>query len=289
MFCRVGLAVVVLLSASVFEGCSSGSSANGNNAFQLQNLKYVAFATGNTCSSIDFRTGGFTDSFDSSQGTYAATKQSSDGNLGTNGNLLNESSLILNGSLSTPSGSSVGPCPPLTAASGNPITPTGGFQTIAATTYPTPPIPATPTDSFTMPSDIPSGTYGNATGCSGTYHFSAGTYNFNSIDCTSVTTFVADSGPVVLNVGGVGGSGNALNFQSGLSINPAGKPSNFQILYGGSASLNFQSEANPVSAVIYAPNAHLDFQSTGDFFGAIVVKTLTFESSGGLHYDRSLP
>jgi hypothetical protein len=289
MFWRVGLAVVVLLSTSAFEGCNSGGGASAKNSFRLQNLKYVAFATGNTCSSVDFRTGGFTDSFDSSQGTYAATKQNSNGNLGTNGNLLNESSLILNGSLSTPSGSSVGPCPPLTAASGNPITPADGFQNIASATYPAPPIPSTTTDNFTMPADIPPGTYGNATGCSGTYHFSAGTYNFNSMDCTSVTTFVVDSGPVILNVGGIGSSGNALNFQSGISINDGGKPSNFQILYSGSAGLNIQSEANPVSAVIYAPNAHLDFQSTGDFFGAMVVKTVTFESSGGLHYDRSLP
>jgi hypothetical protein len=48
-------------------------------------------------------------------------------------------------------------------------------------------------------------------------------------------------------------------------------------------------QANPVSALIYASNAPLDFRSTGDFFGATVVKTVTFESSGGLHYDRSLP
>jgi len=49
-----------------------------------------------------------------------------------------------------------------------------------------------------------------------------------------------------------------------------------------------QSEANPVSALIYAPNADLDFNSQGGFFGAMVIKSVTFESSGGLHYDRSL-
>ena len=289
MFHRVGLAIVVLLGAGVFEGCNQGSNANVKNTFQIQNLKYVVFATGNTCSSIAFMDGGFTDSFDSSQGSYAVTKQSSNGNLGTNGNLLNEGSLILNGSLSTPAGSTVGPCPPLTAASGNPITPTGGFQTLAKVTYTAPPIPTTPTANFSMPADIPPGTYGNATGCAGTHHFSAGTYNFNSIDCTSVATFVVDSGPVILNVGGVGSSGNALNFESGISINAGGKPSNFQILYGGNEGLNIQSEANPVSALIYAPNANLDFQSQEDFFGAMVVKTVTLESTGGFHFDRSLP
>src|SRR5215472_12262031 len=282
MFYRAGLAVLVLWSASVFEGCGAGST-DVKTSFQLHDLTHVVFATGNTCSSIDFMSGGHTDSFDSTQGTYAATRQSGNGDIGTNGNLLNEDSLTIHGSLSTPWGNNVGPCPPLTAASGNSITATEGLQTLAPLTFPNPPIPVTPTDNFTMPSDIPPGTYGNAVGCSGTYHFSAGAYNFNSIDCESPATFKVDSGPVILNVGGVGSSGNALNFQSGLSINPGGKPSDFQIVYGGTAGLNMQSEANPVSALIYAPSADLDFDSQGDFFGAMVIKTVTFESSGGLH------
>lgn len=286
MFIRLAVAVAGLLIASFLEGCGGGSARTA--AFQARNVTYAVFATGNTCASIDFRTGGFTDSFDSSQGSYASTKQNSNGNLGTNGNLLNEGALTVNGSLSTPAGNNIGDCPPLTAASGNPITATGGLQTLMQVTYPNPPIPVTPTNDFTMPSVVAPGTYGNATACSGTYHFSAGTYNFNSIDCNSSATFVVDSGPVVLNVGGVGSSGFALNFQEGLSVNAGGKPSDFQILYGGSAGLNVQSQANPVNALIYAPTADLTFQSQGDFFGAMVVKTVTFQSSGGIHYDRSL-
>jgi len=139
-----------------------------------------------------------------------------------------------------------------------------------------------------MPSVVAPGTYGNATSCAGTYHFSAGTYNFNSIDCDSSANFVVDSGPVILNLGGVGSSGFALNFQDGISINGAGRPSDFQILSGGTAGLNFQAQANPVSALIYAPKADLTFQSAADFFGAMVIKTVTFPSSGGIHYDRSL-
>ena len=281
MFARsmaVGLAG--LLVTSFLGGCGGGSASD---PFQPQNLTYAAFATGNTCGSIDFRDVGFTDSFDSNQGSYASTKQSSDGNLGTNGNLLNEGTLTINGSLSTPGGTNVGPCPPMTAVSGNPITASGGLQTLTPLTFPNPPIPATPTTDFTMPAVVSPGTYGNAIACSGTYHFSAGTYNFNSIDCDSSANFVVDSGPVIL-----GSTGSALNFQSGLSINGGGKPSDFRILYGGSAGLNFQSQANPVSALIYAPNADLNFQDEGDFFGAMVVKTVTFQSNGGVHYDRAL-
>jgi len=251
-------------------------------------FSYAAYATSNTCASLNFLSGGSTDSYDSSLGTYAATHLNNDGNLGTPGNLLNQSSLTLNGNLSTPWGSSTGSCPPLSAASGNPVTPSGGFQTLNPPTYPAPPVPLTPNTNFTMSSVIAPGTYGNATGCGGTYHFSTGTYNFNSIDCNSGATFVADSGPVILNIGGVGSSGNALNFQSGLTINSGGTPSNFQILYGGTARLNFQSGASPISALIYAPNAPVDFQSDGNFYGSMIASTINFQSSGALHYDRSL-
>jgi hypothetical protein len=98
MFIRLAVAVAGLLIASFLEGCGGGSASTA--AFQARNVTYAVFATGNTCASIDFRTGGFTDGFDSSQGSYASTKQNSNGNLGTNGNLLNEGALTVNGSLS---------------------------------------------------------------------------------------------------------------------------------------------------------------------------------------------
>ncbi len=251
-------------------------------------FKYAAFATGNTCASLKFDSGGTTDSYDSSAGLYPAGQQNSNGNLGTNGNLLNSSTLTVNGSLSTPYGSTTGPCPSaVDTSSGNPITATGGLQTLTPPTYPTPTIPVTPTTAYPMPSSIPPGTYGNATG-SGTIHFSAGTYNFNSINCSSAVTFVVDSGPVILNLGGVGISGYVLNFQSGVIINAGGKPSDFQIIYGGTAGLNFQSGANPINAVIYAPNSNVNFQSDGGFYGSMITKTTDFQSNVSLHYDRSL-
>ena len=95
MSTRIAVALVGLLIASLIEGCA-GTSSNAD--FQPKNITYAVFATGNTCGSIHFLSGGFTDSFDSSQGSYASTKQNSDGNLGTNGNLLNEGALTINGS-----------------------------------------------------------------------------------------------------------------------------------------------------------------------------------------------
>jgi hypothetical protein len=141
-----------------------------------------------------------------------------------------------------------------------------------------------------MPATLSPNTYGNAVGCSGAYTFSGpGTFNFNSIDCSSGATFnIGGSGPVIINIGGVGSSGYALNFQSGLSINPGGKPSDFQIVYGGTAGINMQSGASPLNAVIYAPNSDINFQSSGDFYGAMIGKTVLFQSAGALHYDRSL-
>src|SRR5215471_9277996 len=98
---KVGLALGVLSISSFFTGCGGGST-NSSDPFQPQSLTYLVFATGNTCSSMDFKSGGYTDSFDSNKGAYAATKQNDNGNLGTNGNLLNEGILTINGTLSTP-------------------------------------------------------------------------------------------------------------------------------------------------------------------------------------------
>lgn len=257
---------------------------------------YAAFATDNICQSLDFQSGGVTDSYDSSLGTYAATQQNTNGNVGTNGNLLNQSALTINGSLSTPWSSTYsGSCLPMAASSGNPTTATGGFQPLVPPTFPAPPVNPSP---ITTPlalnnTTLTPGNYGNASGACGNITFNGpGTYYFNSIDCSSNATFTIGplGGPVIINVNvnGVGSSGYALNFQSGLSVNALGKPSNFQFVYGGTNGLNFQSGANPINALIYAPNSIVNFQSTGGFYGAMITKDVNFQSTVGLHYDRSL-
>jgi hypothetical protein len=38
---------------------------------------------------------------------------------------------------------------------------------------------------------------------------------------------------------------------------------------------------------VEAPNSDVNFQSSGDFFGAMIAKTALFQSNGALHYDRS--
>ena len=49
---------------------------------------YGVFATGTACPTISLAGGAYTDSYDSSAGTYAATVDTTTGNVGTNGSLL---------------------------------------------------------------------------------------------------------------------------------------------------------------------------------------------------------
>jgi hypothetical protein len=64
-------------------------------------FRYGAFGTSNTCGSITL-TGTITDSFDSSLGTYAATKQNTGGNVGSNGNVNLSGGAIVTGTASSP-------------------------------------------------------------------------------------------------------------------------------------------------------------------------------------------
>ena len=64
-------------------------------------FRYGAFATSNTCGAITF-SANKTDSFDSSLGSYAATKQNSGGNIGANGNISLSGAATVNGTASSP-------------------------------------------------------------------------------------------------------------------------------------------------------------------------------------------
>src|SRR4249919_3892587 len=72
--------LVAVLFAESLTTASAATTETGRPLF-----RYAMFATSNTCGAIVL-TSSRTDSFDSSMGTYAATRQDSAGNIGTNGN-----------------------------------------------------------------------------------------------------------------------------------------------------------------------------------------------------------
>lgn len=276
---------------------------------------YAAFAAGNGCAQLSFTGNGVTNSYNSASlsingGTIstASLGTSSDpfnlfgGNVGTNGNLTTSgANATINGTLSVPN-ATYGVCSSgnVTGLSGSSIGQvTGGFDQLSApVTFPPPSIP------------VPlAGTPNTTPGCtvnpcnltlsgSQTLQLTPGTYTINSISVTGNASIqimpnpvTGQYGPVILNVVSNGTStpiaiaGNAIS-------NPTYDPSIFQILCcSASAPANptIQIAGNGSSAaVVYAPNATVDFKGNAQFFGSVIANQMTDVGNGAIHYDLNL-
>ena len=125
----------------------------------------------------------------------------------------------------------------------------------------------------------------------GTLTLSGATVNINSISMTGNSTLnVAQAGgPNVINVAGVGFSGNqnVIDTTGGSISNPSFDASKLQIEYGGSASVKVNGGAK-TSEVVYAPNATVSLNGNSDFWGAVIGNMVTDNGNNTLHFDRHL-
>jgi len=270
---------------------------------------YAIYATGNGCSSVILSNGASTDSFDSSAGTYAATQQSTNGDVATNGNLnVSGGGTQVNGALSNPNSGSgtcgAGGMTALTASGGASVT--GGIVNVGAAigyTDPPAPTPAPPTTNQSLSGNcgglsgctnvsgnnvaVAPGTYGNLTVSGGTsIHLSAGTYNLNSLVLDGGSPLVVDSGPVTINVAGTG-KATAIDLSGGSIFNSGGLPSDCQFLYDGTAAVKL-SGGSQSYAIVNAPHAAITFSGGSNFYGAVIGATMNDSVGTALHYDRSL-
>ncbi len=123
-----------------------------------------------------------------------------------------------------------------------------------------------------------------------TLHLSAGTYVVNTLTLSGGSVIIVDSGPVILNAAAQGvsaGSCCAVDFSGGTVSNVGGLPSNFQIVYGGTASIDM-SGGSGAYAVVYAPNAPVSIGGGGDLYGAIIGATVDNSGGTSIHFDRAL-
>lgn len=280
---------------------------------------YAAFAAGNNCGQITFTGNGVTNSYDSASltangGTINPANLGGSvpfntygGNVGTNGNESNSgANVTINGSLSVPN-PTFGVCSAgnLTGLSGgSPGQITGGFVQLSAPVIFPPP-------SMTVPL---SGTPNTTPGCtvnpcditlSGnqTLQLTPGTYTVNSISVTGNAQIqimpnpvTGQYGPVILNVVNQPTGTNNSNFPIAIAgnaiSNPSYDPSNLQVLCCGTGTPNnptIQIAGNGASAaVVYAPNATVDFKGNGQFFGSVIANQLTDVGNGAIHYDMNL-
>lgn len=154
-------------------------------------------------------------------------------------------------------------------------------------------------------------------------HLTAGTYNVNSLNFAKDGQIVIDSGPVVFNVAGKGFATGSVVINSnrlsgwnlcanGVTGNPgqyntgtygansnmascgvstfaaiSGVPSNFQIVYAGTATI--AATGSPQASTIYAPNAFVETTGAAvGMYGAVICNKFLEGSKAPIHYDTAI-
>ena len=279
---------------------------------------YGLFATSSACPAINF-TGNnpATDSYTTAGGgTYASTKTSTGGDIGSNGGVA-----VGNGNIGGlvgviqappagsgpcaapfsigPNGTDVGPnCP---GASCVPNSPT---YLPAPYTFPVPPAPSPlpPNKTYNPPNCaggkkaglcmVP-GTYGNIS-ITGTLTMAPGTYNINSLSMTGNAQIVVNPpGALTFNVGGCGdatcSAANALANPlaiAGNGITDDANPNDFTINYAGAGTISIAGNGN-VTAILNSPNATITQQGNGNWYGSILGSQITLGGNAFFHFDRA--
>ncbi len=275
---------------------------------------YGAFGTAGTCGALKFKGTSDVDSYDSAAlvGGNPVISQSG-GNVGTNGNMTESGSARVSGTLSSPrvgvGACSAGNVDALTSSGNASICPdpnlacsgvqTGGVvQLPAVVALPSPalPSPLPPTTAFngngaTLLNGASVGNIsvtGNTTltlGGPGCTAISPCTINVNSLQIASQSTIVIQ-GYVVLNVVGTGQT-NPIDIVGGSLTNPGFNPSTFQIQYAGTGGIRLGGNT-ATTAMVYAPNAAVELNGTGDFYGSLIGATVVNTGNADIHYDRNL-
>ena len=260
--------------------------------FQPGPFDFAAYATGADCGAITLSGNTTTDSFDSSKGTYAQTKQLSGGNVGANGNTSLSGNVTINGFIAALN-KTVGTCrngSPGISITGKSAATGGYIQLSTAAAFADPPVvtPGPQDYHFTANASLLPGSYGNiALSGHSTLTLAAGTYNINSITLSGQSVLrLNPPGQVIINVAGNNVS-QPIQFSGGSIDNPSGTARNFQLIYGGNLPIAI-SGGSTSYAVLYAPNAAAALSGGSDWFGSMVVGKLEDSGGAAIHYDRSL-
>ncbi len=228
---------------------------------------------------VDIRSKMKTDSYNSDSGSYAATRDTLWGNLGSNNIIdINNNAEIGGDVLNSNAG--------------------GNYIHVGATVY------GIVTDIASEQSvpliaqtefDWAETNNSNDTGISGSYTYNpishtfqttgsveliSGVYYFSSMILkNSASLTLAPGANVILYVTG------DIEMKNSAEMNPGGKPSNF-IIYS-QADFVLKNSGN-IGAVFYNPAGSADLRNSGGYFGAIVANSIISHNSAFFHYDRSL-
>jgi len=243
---------------------------------------YGAFGSGSIYMSGNSRL----DSYDSSLGTYAATRSETEGNAGTNGAQAGAVTLEMNATV----GGTIEVGPGGTSASLDADPASYGGWSVRSEPWTLPPvtIPATGPSGGDLvnPAQPPiPGRYGRVRVTSGVLRLQAGTYVFDSLTMTGQSLLQVDGATTIYITGAGGGSLDL----SGGSVTNDGPPRNLTLKVGPGVTSEVVVTGSASAAFgLYAPTADIRVAGGSDIFGSLVGRSVTSVGSTAIHYDRSL-
>lgn len=208
----------------------------------------------------------FTDSYDSSKGAYDPTKAGFHGSIGSNGNVTINDTARVNGDLRYGAAATYSKAP---------------GAVVNGMAYPvTSPIAY---ESVTLP---PAGTYtdlGDINNSSGTSTVAGGTYVIDNLTLSG-TARVVWTGPVKLYIR------YSYQISGNVSISAyQNLPVNRQLYFLPTCTTASWSGTSVCVGDLYAPDTNFTVSGGVEKFGRIIAKSINNTSTGGMHYDESLP
>jgi len=208
----------------------------------------------------------FTDSYDASKGAYNAATAHQVGSIASNGNITLSNTVKVNGDARYGTASNI------------------TIKDTASVTGLTAPLTNTITyPSVTMPA---AGTYtdlGDVNMSSGTVSIGAGTYVIHNLTLSGTATinWTGVTKMYILNSYNVSGGVVITTYQN--------LPKNRTLYFLPTCTTASWSGTNVCVGDLYAPDTDFTIGGSVDMMGRIVAKSITNSSSGGMHYDESLP
>ncbi len=228
---------------------------------------------------VDIRNSMTVDSYNSDSGSYAATRTTTDGDVGSNGTIDISNGGFVGGNVTT------------SLAGGNSIhsgaTVTGSISDSA----PESTLPEIPASEYTWAESVsqaPTGftgsySYNSSTKAllsTGNLELADGVYFFSSIILkNSASLTVAPGANVTIYITG------DIEMKNSSEMNPTGNPSDLMILSQGDFVLK---NSGDIHATFYSPNGDADLRNSGEFYGSIASETIVAHNSATFHYDRNL-
>jgi len=241
----------------------------------LKPFKYALFGD----SAVEGKNSMNTDSYNSDSGSYFATNENSNGDVGSNGSITVKNGAFIGGDVQTSQsgGASVHPGATVT-----------GTVTDAAPPQDIPVVPQTDFDAAAAAND-------NLTAIAGTYSYdpgtnafesrsnvvlTGGTYYFSSFILKNAASLsVAPGAEATIYVTG------DIEIKNSGGLNVGGDPGDLVFLSQGDLVLKNSSEAR---AVFYSPEGKGDLRNSADFYGSVVAQSIIVHNSANFHYDRNL-